>query len=93
MTEISTAAVSKTRFNYYESCKMILGVACVALSLGWGKYIGKTVYLPFYPDSMDILLGVSIGLFLIFDYAKCTPFLTSWRRARTPNDPGMENIR
>ena len=62
----------RIRFSYYESCKVILGIACIALSLGWGKFVGKTVYLPFNPDALDVILGVVIGLFLIFDYAKRT---------------------
>ena len=65
----------RIRFSYYESCKVILGIACIALSLGWGKFVGKTVYLPFYPDALDVILGVVIGLFLIFDYAKRTRIL------------------
>ncbi len=68
----SVTSMPRIRFSYYESCKVILGIACIALSLGWGKFVGKTVYLPFYPDALDVILGIVIGTFLIFDYVKRT---------------------
>lgn len=73
----------RVRFSYYDSLKILLGVACVALSLGWGKFLGKTVFLPFYPDAIDVVLGIIVGSFLIFDYAKHTGFLASPRRVQS----------
>ncbi|MDG6994326.1 MAG: hypothetical protein JRN52_00265 [Nitrososphaerota archaeon] len=83
---MASRTISKIRFSYYESCKIILGVAAIALSLGWGKYVGKSIYLPFYPDSLDVLLGVCIGLFLLLDYARNAGLLSNWRRARISSD-------
>ncbi len=68
---------SKPKFSYYESSKIILGVISISLALGWGKFLGKTVLLPFYPDYFDVMVGVAVGLFLLLDYAKNIGILTS----------------
>ena len=75
----------KIQFNFYESFKIVLGVSCIALSLGWGKFVGTTVYLPFYPDAIDVLLGVIIGMFLIYDYVKRIEILAKTRKIQTPS--------
>lgn len=49
--------------------KFVLGGASIALALGWSRYVGiGYVYLPAFPDYLDVILGVMIGLFLFFDY-------------------------
>jgi hypothetical protein len=49
--------------------KFILAASSIALALGWSRYVGVGyVYLPAFPDYLDVALGVGIGLFLFFDY-------------------------
>jgi hypothetical protein len=66
---------SQVRLGRYESLKMLLGVSSIALALGWGKYIGRTVHFPLFPNLLDVTLGVVIGLFLIFDFMKSSSIL------------------
>jgi MFS superfamily sulfate permease-like transporter len=51
--------------------KFVLGASSIALALGWSRYVGvHDVYLPAFPDYLDVALGVGIGLFLFSDYFK-----------------------
>lgn len=42
-----------------------MGVISIALALGWGKYVGKMVYLPTL-DYFDVALGTIVGVYLIW---------------------------
>ncbi len=51
--------------------KFVFGAVSIALALGWAKYVGAGyVYLPSFPDYLDVALGVLIGVFLFSDYFK-----------------------
>lgn len=58
-------------YNYLKRINVIrilFGICSIALALGWGKFINAGyVYFPFFPDVFDVLLGITIGLFLIYE--------------------------
>jgi hypothetical protein len=43
----------------------LFGVISIALSLGWGKFVGKEVYFPL-SDYIDVALGCMVGGYLLF---------------------------
>ncbi len=74
-TTAQVTITALTRFGTgltpWRISKFILGACSIALALGWGKYVATGyVYLPAFPDYIDVLLGVVIGLFLFADYFK-----------------------
>jgi MFS superfamily sulfate permease-like transporter len=49
--------------------KFVLAATSIALALGWARYVAHGyVYLPAFPDYIDVTLGVCIGVFLFVDY-------------------------
>ncbi len=77
--ESSYSSSDKSRLTIFEKIganltpwrvlKFILGASSIALALGWSRYVGVGyVYLPSFPDYLDVALGVGIGLFLFSDY-------------------------
>ena len=48
--------------------RMLLGIGSIALALAWGKFINAGyVFFPFFPDILDVTLGIGIGLFLLYE--------------------------
>ena len=51
--------------------RIVLGISSIALAFAWGKFINAgLVYFPFFPDILDVTLGVIIGLFLLYEGVK-----------------------
>ena len=45
--------------------RVVFGASSIALALGFARYINAGyVFFPFFPNVLDVLLGVGIGLFL-----------------------------
>lgn len=57
-----------------------MGVISIALALGWGKYVGKVVYLPSL-DYFDVALGAMVGLYLIWIWI--AEYRESWSQAES----------
>ena len=51
--------------------RVVFGASSIALALAWGKFIDVGyVYFPFFPNVLDVSLGVIIGLFLLWEAIK-----------------------
>ncbi|MHB8566290.1 MAG: hypothetical protein ACYC7D_00235 [Nitrososphaerales archaeon] len=44
---------------------LLMGLISISLALGWGKFIGRVVYLPEF-DYLDVLLGIVVGVYLMW---------------------------
>jgi hypothetical protein len=72
-TESRTAFLEKmgSGLTPWRVLKFVLAATSIALAFGWARYVGVGyVYLPAFPDYLDVTLGVAIGLYLFVDYFK-----------------------
>jgi MFS superfamily sulfate permease-like transporter len=67
--ELSAFEKMGANLTAWKVLKFLFGAASIALALGWSRYVNVGyVFLPAFPDYLDVTLGVAIGLFLFFDY-------------------------
>jgi hypothetical protein len=56
---------SNNIFLRKEYFSFLFGIVSIALSLGWGKFVGKEAYFPL-TDYVDVALGCMVGGYLLF---------------------------
>jgi hypothetical protein len=74
------AKSSNSIFLKRSYLSFLFGIISIALSLGWGKFVGKEVYFPL-TDYVDVALGCMVGGYLLF------LFFSGLKNSRTTSEP------
>jgi hypothetical protein len=61
----SSSSSRKSVFFRRSYFSFLFGIVSIALSLGWGKFVGKEAYFPL-TDYVDVAIGCLVGAYLLF---------------------------